>query len=105
MFTVVIFVAAYQTTRHWGDLFVLLGFSVLGIFMKRFVWPRPPLIVAIVLERLGETYFFLATRLYGIYWMTRPIVIVLFLLIVLTLVHTFLRERRDRREKSRRDRG
>ena len=97
--TVVIFVAAYQTTRHWGDLFVLLGFSLLGIFMKRFGWPRPPLIVAIVLERLGETYFFLATRLYGIYWMTRPIVIVLFLLIVLTLAHSFFRERRDRRKK------
>ena len=97
--TVVIFVAAYQTTRHWGDLLVLLGFSLLGIFMKRFGWPRPPLIVAIVLERLGETYFFLATRLYGIYWMTRPIVIVLFLLIVLTLAHSFFRERRDRRKK------
>ncbi len=97
---VVIFAAAYQTTASWGDIIVLLMFSFLGISMKRLGWPRPPLIVGVVLERLAETYFFLATKLYGISWMVRPIVVLLFLLILATLVHAVLRERRPSRVKS-----
>jgi TctA family transporter len=92
---VLIFLAAYQSTTDWGDLVALLGFSAIGISMKRFGWPRPPLIVGIVLQRLAETYFFLTTKLYGFSWLTRPVVIVLFVLIVWTIVHAVRRHSRD----------
>ena len=92
---VLIFLAAYQSTTDWGDLVALLGFSAIGIAMKRFGWPRPPLIVGIVLQRLAETYFFLTTKLYGFSWLTRPVVIVLFVLIVWTIVHAIRRHSRD----------
>lgn len=92
---VLIFLAAYQSTTDWGDLVALLGFSAIGIAMKRFGWPRPPLIVGIVLQRLAETYFFLTTKLYGFSWLTRPVVIVLFVLIVWTIVHAVRRHSRD----------
>lgn len=84
---VIIFVAAYQTTADWGDLVTLMGFSLLGIFMKRLGWPRPPLIVGIVLQRLAETYFFLTTKLYGASWVSRPLVILLFVVAVGTIAH------------------
>jgi TctA family transporter len=84
---VVIFVAAFQTTADWGDLVTLIGFSLLGISMKRLGWPRPPLIVGVVLQRLAETYFFLTTKLYGASWVTRPLVILLFALAVGTIAH------------------
>jgi TctA family transporter len=92
---VLIFLAAYQSTTDWGDLVALLGFSVIGVCMKRFGWPRPPLIVGIVLQRLAETYFFLTTKLYGFAWLARPLVIVLFVLIVGTIVHAVMRHSRD----------
>ena len=92
---VLIFLAAYQSTTDWGDLVALLGFSAIGISMKRFGWPRPPLIVGIVLQRLAETYFFLTIKLYGYSWLTRPVVIVLFVLIVWTIVHAVMRHSRD----------
>ena len=84
---VIIFVAAFQTTADWGDLVTLLGFSLLGISMKRLGWPRPPLIVGIVLQRLAETYFFLTTKLYGAAWVSRPLVILLFVVAVGTIAH------------------
>ena len=84
---VIIFVAAYQTTADWGDLVTLMGFSLLGIAMKRLGWPRPPLIVGIVLQRLAETYFFLTTKLYGASWVSRPLVILLFVAAVGTIAH------------------
>jgi TctA family transporter len=93
---VLIFLAAYQSTTDWGDLVTLLVFSLIGISMKRFGWPRPPLIVGIVLQRLAETYFFLTIKLYGFSWITRPVVIVLFVLIVWTIVHAVMRHSRDK---------
>jgi TctA family transporter len=93
---VLIFLAAYQSTTDWGDLVALLGFSAIGISMKRFGWPRPPLIVGIVLQRLAETYFFLTTKLYGFSWLTRPVVIILFVLTVWTIVHAVMRHSRDK---------
>lgn len=93
---VLIFLAAFQSTADWGDLVTLLGFSVIGISMKRFGWPRPPLIVGLVLQRLAETYFFLTTKLYGISWLTRPIVIILFALTVGTIVHAVMRHSKAR---------
>lgn len=91
---VVIFVAAFQTTADWGDLITLVGFSLLGIAMKRLGWPRPPLIVGIVLQRLAETYFFLTTKLYGAAWVTRPLVLLLFALAVSTIAHAVWRRYR-----------
>lgn len=93
---VLIFLAAYQSTADWGDLIALLGFSAIGVCMKRFGWPRPPLIVGMVLQRLAETYFFLTTKLYGASWLTRPVVIVLFILIVWTVVHAVVRQSREK---------
>ncbi|MGH7848194.1 MAG: tripartite tricarboxylate transporter permease, partial [Candidatus Binatia bacterium] len=93
---VLIFLAAFQSTADWGDLVALLGFALIGICMKRFGWPRPPLIVGIVLQRLAETYFFLTTKLYGASWLTRPIVILLFALTVGTIVHAVMRHSRDK---------
>jgi TctA family transporter len=97
---VLIFLAAFQSTADWGDLVALLGFSVIGICMKRFGWPRPPLIVGIVLQRLAETYFFLTTKLYGYSWLTRPVVIILFVLTILTIVHAVRRHARDQKARA-----
>jgi TctA family transporter len=93
---VLVFLAAFQSTADWGDLVTLLVFSVIGISMKRFGWPRPPLIVGIVLQRLAETYFFLTTKLYGSSWLTRPVVIILFALTVWTIIHAVMRHARDK---------
>ncbi|HZD41783.1 MAG TPA: tripartite tricarboxylate transporter permease [Terriglobales bacterium] len=94
--TVVVLVAAYQNSAQWGDVLVLLGFSLLGISMKRLGWPRPPLIVGIVLQRLSEVYFALTTQLYGSSWLTRPIVIALFVLIIATIAHSVIRAQQAR---------
>jgi TctA family transporter len=40
----IVFFAAYQTTSAWGDILSLLAIGVLGLFMRRFGWPRPPLL-------------------------------------------------------------
>jgi TctA family transporter len=70
----IIFIGAYQATRQWGDVFALLGFGLLGWAMKRADWPRPPLLLGLVLGGLLERYMFISFQRYDAEWLSRPIV-------------------------------
>jgi len=78
-----IFFAAFQATRSWGDLIALLLLSILAIYMKRFGWSRPALLIGFVLSERVEASVYQTVTLYGITFLERPIVLVL---LVLTLV-------------------
>jgi len=71
---VFVFIGAFQASRNWGDLYVLLIFALIGWFMKLLRWPRPPLILGFVLGGLIERYAFISTMRYGDEWISRPIV-------------------------------
>ena len=70
-----VFVAAYEGSHDWGDLYVLFGFGVVGWIMKRLGWPRPPMVLGIVVGGIFERYLYISTSLYGIGWLQRPVVI------------------------------
>ncbi|NNU80793.1 tripartite tricarboxylate transporter permease [Halovulum dunhuangense] len=70
-------VGAYQSSKAYGDLVVLVAFGVLGWVMKRLDWPRPPLILAFVLGGLVENYLFISQLRYGVEWMLMPVPFVL----------------------------
>lgn len=72
-----VFVAAFQGSHDWGDLYTLLLFGVVGWFMKDFGWPRPPLVLGLVIGSLFERYLFISTELYGLGWVLRPMVLVI----------------------------
>ena len=90
----IIFLGAFQGSRQWGDLYVLLGFGAFGWIMKRQGWPRPPLILGVVLGDIVERYLFISVGRYEWAWMTRPLVVVLFALAVFGLLRPLLRNLR-----------
>src|SRR6202521_1217743 len=69
-----VFVAAYEGSHDWGDLYSLMIFGVVGWIMKRLGWPRPPLVVGLVIGGIFERYLYISTSLYGIGWLWRPVV-------------------------------
>src|ERR1700687_4763139 len=81
----IVFVATFQATRSWGDLYFLLLFGTIGWIMKRFSWPRPPMVLGFVLGPIFERYLFLSNEIYGARWMLRPVVIAIAILIVWAL--------------------
>ena len=81
----VIFFAAFQATRNWGDLIALFVLSVLGVYMKRFGWPRPALLIGFVLSTRVESSVYQTVALYGITFLQRPIVIGLLILTLLSV--------------------
>jgi len=87
----IIMIGAFQTNRHWGDLYLLLLFGLVGWAMKQLRWPRPPLILGIVLGQMVERYLFISTQRYGWEWITNPVVIILFLIAFYTLLNPLIR--------------
>lgn len=81
----IIFFAAFQATRNWGDLIALLLLSVLAIYMKRFGWSRPALLIGFVLSERVESSVYQTVTLYGASFLQRPIVIALLVLTVLSI--------------------
>ena len=82
----IVYVGAFSGSRQWGDLFVLLAFGALGWIMKQLKWPRPPLLLGVVLGDIFERYMFISVERYGWDWLTRPLVVVLFALAVIGLL-------------------
>src|ERR1700688_3200849 len=90
-----VYIGAFESTRNWGDLFSLLFFGMLGWAMKHFRWPRPPLILGVVLGGILERYMFISIERYGVSWMLRPIVMVMFAMSILTLTRPMLQDIRE----------
>ena len=76
MIMIVVF-AAYQATSDWGDILSLLAVGVLGLYMRRFGWPRPPLIIGFVLAEGAENYLYQAIQFQGWAWLWRPGVLII----------------------------
>jgi putative tricarboxylic transport membrane protein len=82
----IIFVASFEGSRDYGDFFSLLFFGACGWIMKRLGWPRPPLVLGLVIGKIFERYLFISTQIYGgTGWILRPVVLVLFAIIAWTL--------------------
>lgn len=81
----VIFFAAYQATTDWGDILALLGIGVLGIYMRRFGWPRPPLLIGFVLAKGAETYLYQAIQFHEWMWLLRPGVLIIAAITVISV--------------------
>jgi putative tricarboxylic transport membrane protein len=84
---VFILMGAWVAGASMGDWWVCIGFGILGYVLKQGGWPRPPLILALVLGSLMEEYHHLSVGVYGGYdWLwERPIVVVIEILIVATI--------------------
>ena len=99
----VIMVGAFQARRDWGDLYTLLFFGMIGWSMKRLRWPRPPVILGVVLGGIVERYFNISVNRYSdelqeledyYYWLVYDhwIVICVLLISIWGLYPPFLRE-------------
>jgi TctA family transporter len=64
----VILIGAFQARRSWGDLIAVICFGILGWVMKRLKWPRPPIILGVVLGFLVERYLNITVERYGNDW-------------------------------------
>jgi len=75
-----ILMGAFSVNRDPLDLVVVVAFGILGYFMRRAGYPRPAMILGLVLGDLMEKYLYRSVASYGFSWLGRPAVIVLFVI-------------------------
>jgi hypothetical protein len=90
-----IYIGAFEASRNWGDIASLMFFGMLGWAMKHFKWPRPPLVLGFILGATIERYMFISIQRYGISWMLRPFVVVMFIMAGLSLLRPLLADVRS----------
>lgn len=82
-----VFMGAWLGGGAIGDWISCLVMGVIGFIMKRGGWPRPPLILGLILGGIMENAFQISVVAHdGFGWLTRPVVLIVMALIVLTIV-------------------
>ena len=94
---------AYMENRELGDIVALAVFSLVGWAMKETGWPRPPLLLGFVLSLVLERYLFISLNTFGWSWLTRPGVLILFGVIIVSSFFMFRRGRKGIDDKVRQE--
>lgn len=55
--------AAFQSKQTPWDLIALIGVGILGLYMRRFEWPRPAFLIGFVLADQAEVYTYQVTQI------------------------------------------
>ena len=81
------FLSAFQASEGWSGIVVMLLFTPIGLAMKAFRWPRPPLILGFILGSIIEQNLQSALSAYGaIAFVTRPVTVGLIAITVITVL-------------------
>ncbi|HEU4340386.1 MAG TPA: tripartite tricarboxylate transporter permease [Candidatus Binatia bacterium] len=91
-----IFIGAFAANFHTYDLTALMIFSLLGFFMRRYGWPRAPLLLGVVLGDKMELYLWLSYTRYGFEWLARPAVIALTALLLGSIIYPIVSAWREK---------
>jgi hypothetical protein len=89
-----VYIGAFAEKNAFPDLVVVLVFGALGWVMQKLDWPRPPLLLGLVLGPLMENRLFLATGNYGMAWLWRPGVLGLLAVILAGLLYPLFKAKR-----------
>ena len=96
---VLIYLGAFAEKNAFEDMIIVLFFGALGWVMEKMEWPRPPVLLGLVLGPLAENRLFLSTDNYGWAWTTRPGVIGIFVLTLFGIFYPIVKNRREARQK------
>jgi len=96
---VLIYLGAFAEKNAFEDMIVVLFFGGLGWVMEKLEWPRPPVLLGLVLGPLAENRLFLSTDNYGIAWLRRPGVLIIFAITLFGIIYPILKNKREEKEK------
>src|SRR5918996_2953486 len=97
---ILIYLGAFAEKNAFQDMLVVLFFGALGWIMEKLEWPRPPVLLGLVLGPLAENRLVLSTDNYGLAWTHRPGVIVIFALTLFGIFYPVIKNRWEERKKA-----
>jgi putative tricarboxylic transport membrane protein len=88
-----VFIGSFTANNDLNDIVSTLIFGVVGYFMVKFGWPRPPLILGLTLGKIAENYLWISTAAYGAKWLAFPSVAILIAITIFTVAYPTIKER------------
>jgi len=90
-----VFMGAFSASASIGDWLLLIFASIIGYLMKKGGWPRPPIILGLILGGLMENSFLISVQAYENWsWVQRPVVMAIMAIIAITIVLSIVAHRR-----------
>lgn len=97
---VLIYLGAFAEKNAFQDMLVVLFFGGLGWIMEKMEWPRPPVLLGLVLGPLAENRLFLSTDNYGLGWLSRRGVLVIFTLTMVGILYPIIKQKWADKQRS-----
>jgi len=86
---------SFMIRGQWQGVIATVLFGFLGYGMKKWGYPRAPLILGFILGPMGEDYLFKALGTRGPEFLLRPIVMILLILSIASVAVSFWRQLRE----------
>lgn len=87
------FLGAYLSAGAWQNMVLLVALGVLGYFLRKYHWPRPPFVIGLVLGPIAEDSLHKALLIWGPTFFLRPMSLLFIALIVGSIGFYFWRMR------------
>jgi TctA family transporter len=88
---------SFANSNRFEDVLVMAGFGVIGYVLRAAGWPRPPLLLGVVLGPLAERFMWASYQVYGLGFLLRPGVLIIFVLLMLSLAYPLWQQRQAAR--------
>lgn len=98
-----VFLAGFANSNSYFAMAITLVFGVAGVIMVNHGWPRPPLVLGLVLGPLVERNLFISYEIYGLGFLMRPIVVITLAIALTVLFLPGIQERIARRNEMKAD--
>ncbi len=86
---------AYLSAAVWQNMVLLGVLGVLGYFLKKYGWPRPPFVIGLVLGPIAEDSLHKALLIWGPTFFLRPLSLLFIALILASIGFYFWRMQRE----------
>jgi putative tricarboxylic transport membrane protein len=88
------FLGSYLGAKTWENLVLLFVFGMLGYFLKKYRWPRPPFVIGLILGPVAEDSYHKAMALWGPSFLLRPGTLLMVVLIIASIAYYIWRTRK-----------
>jgi len=93
-----VMIGSSLTTNSIGDIVVTMIMGLFGYVLKKYKFPRAPLLLGMILGGMAENYLHLSLTLWGLKFFLRPVTLLLLALLVMSiLVPIFLSKRKTKK--------
>ena len=93
---------SFANSNRIDDVVVMMGFGLVGYVLRAGGWPRPPLLLGVVLGPLAENFLWTSFQVYGFGFLARPGALTLMVVLVIIVAYPSLMRWWSSRSNSRR---